>query len=290
MEKRLILRGVIAGAVAGLLAFVFARIFAEPQIAKAIDYESGRDAAQAVLDKAAGITAEAEGPDIFSRTIQANVGIGVGMVLFGVAMGALFAVAYAICLGRVGGLRPRNLALLVALGGFVGMYLVPFIKYPANPPAIGHPETIKDRGNLYLAMVVCSVVFLVAAVWLGKRLQPRFGNWNATLLAAGAYVVAIGIVMALLPALGELSANVKEYGHHATETPLPLTNSKGTIVYPGFPADVLASFRFYSVAAQALLWATLGLGFAPLAERLLDPAARAAAKPAPRQPEEVGAA
>ncbi|MGM9440644.1 CbtA family protein, partial [Streptomyces murinus] len=79
MEKRLILRGVIAGAVAGLLAFVFARIFAEPQIAKAIDYESGRDAAQAVLDKAAGITAEAEGPDIFSRTIQADVGIGVGM-------------------------------------------------------------------------------------------------------------------------------------------------------------------------------------------------------------------
>ncbi|QHC32549.1 CbtA family protein [Streptomyces sp. HF10] len=290
MEKRLILRGVIAGAVAGLLAFVFARIFAEPQITKAIDYESGRDAAQAVLDKAAGITAEAEGPDIFSRTIQANVGIGVGMVLFGVAMGALFAVAYAVCLGRVGKLRPRNLAMLVALGGFVGMYLVPFVKYPANPPAIGHPETIKDRGNLYLAMVVCSVVLLVAAVWLGKRLQSRFGNWNATLLAAGAYVVAIGIVMALLPSLGELSANVREYGHHATETPLPLTNSKGTIVYPGFPADVLASFRFYSVAAQALLWATLGLVFAPMAERLLDPAARAAAKPAPQQPEPVGAA
>ncbi|WKE68403.1 CbtA family protein [Streptomyces sp. WP-1] len=290
MEKRLILRGVIAGAVAGLLAFVFARIFAEPQITKAIDYESGRDAAQAVLDKAAGITAEAEGPDIFSRTIQANVGIGVGMVLFGVAMGALFAVAYAVCLGRVGKLRPRNLAMLVALGGFVGMYLVPFVKYPANPPAIGHPETIKDRGNLYLAMVVCSVVLLVAAVWLGKRLQPRFGNWNATLLAAGAYAVAIGIVMALLPSLGELSANVREYGHHATETPLPLTNSKGTIVYPGFPADVLASFRFYSVAAQALLWATLGLVFAPMAERLLDPAARAAAKPAPQQPEPVGAA
>ncbi|MEU3027916.1 CbtA family protein [Streptomyces incarnatus] len=290
MEKRLILRGAIAGAVAGLLAFVFARIFAEPQITKAIDYESGRDAAQAVLDKAAGITAEAEGPDIFSRTIQANVGIGVGMVLFGVAMGALFAVAYAVCLGRVGKLRPRNLAMLVALGGFVGMYLVPFVKYPANPPAIGHPETIKDRGNLYLAMVVCSVVLLVAAVWLGKRLQPRFGNWNATLLAVGAYAVAIGIVMALLPSLGELSANVREYGHHATETPLPLTNSKGTIVYPGFPADVLASFRFYSVAAQALLWATLGLVFAPMAERLLDPAARAAAKPAPQQPEPVGTA
>ncbi|OIK02528.1 cobalt transporter [Streptomyces sp. MUSC 14] len=290
MEKRLILRGVIAGAVAGLLAFVFARIFAEPQIAKAIDYESGRDAAQSALDKAAGLTPEAAGPDIFSRTIQANVGIGVGMVFFGIAMGALFAVAYAVCLGRVGKLRPRNLAMLVALGGFLGMYLVPFLKYPANPPSIGHPDTIKDRGNLYLAMVLCSVLFLVGAVWLGKRLQARFGNWNATLLAAGGYVVAIGIVMALLPQLGELSANVQEYGHHATETPLPLKNSKGTIVFPGFPADVLFSFRFYSVAAQALLWGALGLVFAPMAERLLDPAMRAAAKPAPKQPEPVGAA
>jgi len=290
MEKRLILRGAIAGAVAGLLAFLFARIFAEPQIAQAIDYESGRDAAQEVLDKAAGITPDAGGPDIFSRTIQANVGIGVGMVFFGIAMGALFAVAYAVCLGRVGKLRPRNLAMLVALGGFLGMYLVPFLKYPANPPAIGHPDTIKDRGNLYLAMVVCSVVFLIGAVWLGKRLQPRFGNWNATLLAGAAYVVVIGTLMALLPQLGELSANVQEYGHHATETPLPLTNSKGAIVYPGFPADVLFSFRFYSVAAQALLWTALGLVFAPMAERLLDPAKRASARPAPNQPEPVGAA
>ncbi|MEV5510995.1 CbtA family protein [Streptomyces orinoci] len=290
MEKRLILRGGIAGAVAGLLAFVFARIFAEPQIAKAIDYESGRDAAQEVLDKAAGLTPEAAGPDIFSRTIQANVGIGLGMVFFGIAMGALFAVAYAVCLGRVGKLRPRNLAMLVALGGFLGVYLVPFVKYPANPPAIGHPETIKDRGNLYLVMVVCSVVFLVGAVWLGKRLQARFGNWNATLLAAGAYIVAIGIVMALLPQLGELSANVHEYGHQATETPLPLKDAKGSIVYPGFPADVLFSFRFYSVAAQALLWASLGLVFGPMAERLLDPAMRTAAKPAPNQPEPAGAA
>src|ERR1700750_1999090 len=98
MEKRLILRGVLAGAVAGLLAFVFARIFAEPQITKAIDYESGRDAAQAALDKAAGLPAEAAGPDIFSRSVQANVGIGVGLIFFGMAMGAIFAVVYTVCL------------------------------------------------------------------------------------------------------------------------------------------------------------------------------------------------
>lgn len=271
MEKRLILRGVLVGAIAGLLAFVFARIFAEPQIQKAISYESGRDAAQALLDKAAGLPVEPPGPDIFSRTIQANVGIGVGMVFFGMAMGALFAVTYAICLGRVGNLRPRSLSLLVAAGGFLGFYLVPFIKYPASPPSIGHPDTIKQRGALYLLMVVASIVFLVLAVRLGQKLRARFGNWTASLLAGAAFLVAISVLMALLPALGHLAANKTEFGNQATETPLPLTDSSGTIVYPGFPADVLFNFRLYSVAAQLLLWATIGLLFAPLAERLLDP-------------------
>ena len=68
MEKKLILRGVLAGAIAGLLAFAFARIFAEPVINQAINYESGRDAVIAALDKAAGLPAPDEGPDIYDRT------------------------------------------------------------------------------------------------------------------------------------------------------------------------------------------------------------------------------
>jgi Probable cobalt transporter subunit (CbtA) len=249
MEKKLILRGVLAGAIAGLLAFAFARIFAEPVINQAINYESGRDAVIAALDKAAGLPAPDEGPDIFSRTIQANVGIGVGMIAFGAAMGALFAVTYALYLGRVGGVRARTLAVLVAGGGFVAMYLVPFIKYPANPPSIGHPETIRQNGELYLVMVVASVA----------------------LIAAAGFAVLIGAIMALLPDLGQLAVNQHLDGNHATETPLPLRNARGVIVYPGFPADVLFNFRLYSIAAQLVLWGAIGLIFAPLADRLLAP-------------------
>ena len=289
MEKKLILRGVLVGAVAGLLAFLFARIFAEPQINKAMNYESGRDAAQAALDKAAGLPAEAAGPDLFSRSIQANVGIGVGMIFFGMAMGALFAVAYCVCLGRTGGLRARPLALLVAGGGFLGIYLVPFLKYPANPPAIGHEDTIKARSGLYLLMVLFSLLFLIGAVWLGQRLKERYGNWNASLLAAGAFVVAIGVVMLVLPSLGHLAYNKEHFGNHSTETPLPLTDGKGRIVYPGFPADVLFSFRFYSVAAQLLLWTVIGLTFGPLAERVLSPRAATASARAATRVDPVGA-
>ena len=272
MERKLVLRGVLAGAVAGLLAFLFARIFAEGPIQKAIDYETARDAAQDALNKAAGIAGEHAHSEIFSRTVQADVGLGVGLIAFGAAMGALFAVAYTVCLGRVGGLRPRTISLAVAAGGFLGIFLVPFLKYPANPPSIGHSDTIKQRGSLYLVMVGCAVVLLIAAVVLGRHLRTRFGNWNAALLAGGAYVVAIGAVMLLLPSFGDLAFNKANYGNFATETPQPLKNADGMIVFPGFPADVLFDFRSYSVAAQLVLWTTLGLVFAPLAERVLAPA------------------
>jgi hypothetical protein len=120
-------------------------------------------------------------------------------------------------------------------------------------------------------MVVASVALLVLAVWFGQRLKARFGTWNAALIAAAAFAVAIGVIMAILPELGQLAVNRHLYGNHATETPLPVTNAKGVIVYPGFPADVLFNFRLYSIAAQLVLWGALGLIFAPLADRLLAP-------------------
>jgi len=269
MQNKLILRGLLAGALGGLLAFVFARIFAEPVIQAAIDYESGRDEAQTALDKAAGLPVSDGEHEVFSRAVQGNLGIGIGMVLFGVAMGMLFAVTYTVLLGRVGRIRARVLALLVAGAGFLSLYLVPFLKYPANPPAVGHEATIGARTSLYLTMVVGAVLFLVAAVVLGKRLAPKLGNWNATLAGGALFVVLSGILMAVLPSLGSLAANVAEYGQQATETPLPLKAPDHQIVYPGFPADTLAEFRLYSVLAQVVLWGTIALVFGPLAERVL---------------------
>jgi hypothetical protein len=108
------------------------------------------------------------------------------------------------------------------------------------------------------------------SVVLGQRLQARLGTWNATLVAGVAAVVVLGVVMALLPALGELSTNVAESGSRLTETPQPLTDPSGKIVFPGFDADLLYRFRLYAVGAQILLWGVLALGFAPLAERVLQ--------------------
>jgi hypothetical protein len=272
LEKRLVLSGFAAGAIAGLLAFVFARIFAEPVIQTAIDYESGRDAAKESLRKAAGLSPEPPGMEIFSRGIQRSIGIGSGLVLFGVAMGGLVAVAFIVCHRRYGDrFSPRTLAALVAGGGFLTIYLIPFLKYPSNPPAIGHADTIRDRSFLYVTMLLVSLTTVLAVLWLAGRLRARFGGWNAALISIAGGVVFLAVVMHLLPSVGELHTNVVEYGRHTTETPQPLKDAKCVIVYPGFPADTLFKFRFYTIINQFILWAAIGLAFGPLAERALAP-------------------
>ena len=205
----------------------------------------------------------------FLGAMPLYLSLGFIPTLFGFAMGLLFAVLYTVLYGRYSSLNPTNLTLVLAGAMFFVLYLVPFLKYPANPPAVGHEDTIRARTGLYLLMVVVSIAALVFAVWLARRLTERFGSWNAALLAGAAFIVIVGIVMLALPSLGQLSTNVAEYGDYATETPQPLKDAAGNIVFPGFPADDLYYFRLYSIGAQIILWATIALGFAPFARRLL---------------------
>jgi len=291
MEIRIILRGALSGAIAGILGFIFARIFAEPVINKAIDYESGRDAVLAELNKAAGRVVAPDGPEIFSRTIQSTVGIATGIIAFSAAMGALIAVAYLVLHGRFR-IRPRNLVWLIAGFGFLGVYLLPFVKYPANPPAVGHTFTVDARGELYLSMVACSLILLGLAVYLARKLAPRFGWVTAVVLSAVAFFVVYGVIVGFLPSLGNLPANVAAtsqfgYARAATETPQPIVNilstplvvngttiAPGQIVYPGFDPDLLWKFLWYSIINQALIWTTIALVFGALLERFLGLPAR----------------
>jgi hypothetical protein len=253
MEKQIIGRGLLAGAVGGVLAFLFARLFVEPQIDRAIAYEDGVGAAHEAMGHGGHSHGEAGGG--FSRAIQANIGMGLGVLLFSVAIGALFAVVFAVAYGRVGDISARLLSVYVAGGMLLSLYVVPFLKYPASPPALSLDETIRQRTLLYLAMVVLSGALLVGAMVLGRRLTGRLGGWNAALAAAGAYVVAVAAVMLALPAVDE--------------TPGPLVDDAGTILYGGFPADVLYEFRLASLGTQVVVYATIGLVFAALVSRLL---------------------
>jgi Probable cobalt transporter subunit (CbtA) len=270
MEKRLILRGMIAGGFAGLLAALFTRIMAEPWIQKSIDYQSASDPIEDAWRKARGLAPLPPGPDILSRAVQRNLGAPVGLLVFGMAMGALFAVAFVLLYRRYGDqVSARTIAAGLAAAAFLAIYFVPFLKYPANPPAIGHPATIHARGDLYLGMVGVSIASMIGACFLSRHLISRWGGWNGAIATGIVFIAWIAIVMAIFPPLGHLHSNVVAYGKQVTETPQPIYNTAGKLIYPGFPADVLFKFRLYSVLNQILLWSTIGLTFGLLAERAL---------------------
>ncbi|TRW80033.1 CbtA family protein [Mycolicibacterium sp. 018/SC-01/001] len=257
MEKQIIWRGILSGAIAGVFAFVFAKIFLEPVIGRAIDFEDGISAAHEKMEMAtaAGGHSHGEGGELFSRGIQSTIGMGMGVLLFSVAMGALFSVVFAIAYGRIGNLSARATSVVVAGAMFVSLWLVPALKYPPSPPATSDDATIFQRSMLYLLLVGLSALLMVAAVYLSRQLTPKLGAWNATLAGAAAYLVAVFALMLVLPTI--------------SETPGPMVDDAGAIVFPGFPAVDLYEFRLYSLATQVIVWTTIGLTFAAMVSKLL---------------------
>ncbi|NNG40428.1 CbtA family protein [Flexivirga sp. ID2601S] len=286
MEIRVIGRGALAGLVAGILGFVFMRIFAEPLIDQAVSYESSRDEMIAALRRAAGLSVETEGHEMFSRTTQETFGAATGVVGISVAMGVLVAVGFLVLHGKVH-VRPRTLAWQIAGFGFLGIFLLPFVKYPASPPAVGHEFTIRTRGVLYLSLVLVSLVLLGLAVFAAYKLTPRLGALRAVLLAGLCFLALFGVALALFPSVGDLPANVAVahdlgFARAATETPQPITNTfdktvtvdgfsyaPGQIVFPGFDPDVLWKFRWYSLIEQVIVWSGIAFVFGGLMDRLL---------------------
>ncbi len=257
MEKHVIWRGILAGALAGVLAFIWSKIFIEPIVGRSIDFEDATAAAHEAMETAAGHGhSHEEGGELFTRAVQSTVGMGLGVLAFSVAMGALFAVVFCVAYSRTTNISARTLSVLVAGAMLISLWVVPALKYPPNPPATSLDTTIKERALFYILMVALSALLMVAAVYLGSQLAPRFGAWNATLLAGAAYVVAVAIVMLVLPTVDE--------------TPGPLEDAAGTIVFPGFPAADLYEFRLFALGTQVIIWTTIGLAGAAMLSRLLD--------------------
>ncbi len=53
---------------------------------------------------------------------------------------------------------------------------MPFVAYPPNPPAVGHPDTIGARTALYFIMLAISVIAAVTAVLVGRELAESMGR------------------------------------------------------------------------------------------------------------------
>jgi hypothetical protein len=185
MMGNLLLRGMLAGLLAAVFAFGFAKVFGEPQVDRAIAFEEQMNAH--------AHSGEAEEPEIVSREVQASIGLLTGVAVYGAALGGLFALAFAFVSGRLLQLPPRATAILIAGLGFLAFYVVPYLKYPANPPAVGSGETIGYRTQLYFTMIVFSAAALAIAIAFGRQLAAKLGTWNAIIGGGAVYLVLVSI-------------------------------------------------------------------------------------------------
>ncbi len=233
MMGRLLVRGMIAGLIAGLLAFGFARVFGEPQVDRAIAFEEQ-------MAVAANEPAE---PELVSRQTQAGIGLFTGVMTYSIAVGGIFSLVFAFTYGRSSTLSPRALSAVIGLAAFVAIVIVPDIKYAPNPPAVGNPDTIGVRTQMFFVMMIASIGGMALAFALAKNLRQQFGIWNAGIIAGACYIGFIAIAQGLMPSINEVPEN--------------------------FSAMTLYNFRVATIGLQATVWLALSLLFGYFAEKLM---------------------
>lgn len=219
-------RGLLAGLAGGLAMAAFLLAVGERSIRDALAIEA---AAEHASDGAA-----VHHEEMFTRDTQVFGG-AVAAVLFGVLLGAVFAVVFAAVRHRSRAKDDFQRSLWLGAVGFGTLSLLPALCYPANPPAVGDPDTVGQRTGAYLSLLALGVILAIAA-WLGSRaLRERGVADHARItLVAVAYVAAVGAGYAIWP-----------------DNPDDVA----------LPAQLIWEFRIAAIGGAAALWAGLALAF-----------------------------
>ncbi len=244
MIGSLFVRGLLVGLLAGLLAGGFAFAVGEPQVDHAIALEEAAAAQESAgHDHAAGEADSTGAAPLVSRTGQKG-GLFLALALYGAAVGGLFGLVYAGVRGRIARLSEPALAIALAAALFVAVVLVPFLKYPANPPAVGNPDTIGSRTTFYLVMLAVGLASLGTAAWAARSVRRSSPSWARALAAAAGFLVPVVVAFLALPTVDEVPT--------------------------GFPASLLWDFRIAALGTQLVLWTGLGVVFAIVSERAVN--------------------
>lgn len=216
----------IAGLVAGLGMGLFHFFFTEP-----------------LIDQAIALEVE-EGVEVVSRGAQKGMLI-VGSAFYGLLVGAIFAFAFIILGHRLPGRWPDVKAATLAGLLWWSLAFLPFLKYPANPPGVGNPDTVYFRQVIQIGFIVFSALAMITAgisYWLlERRWRDRFSWWRRVGITTGLYGVLVVLLFSLMPASSSTTS---------------------------IPADLIRDFRVLSLSGQILFWVILGGTSALLLRRL----------------------
>jgi predicted cobalt transporter CbtA len=210
----------LAGAISGTLLAIINLGIVEPYIDEAINIENQNAIAQGEVIN------PQESNDY--RLWQKSGEIAAGTTL-GISLGALFGIVFALTRNSIPGSNDKKKALILAGVMLLVIYIVPALKYPANPPAVGDPETIYYRESLYITLLTISGFSALGLAFLYRML----GDKKAKQIVVP--VLYIGIIaaafMILPPNPDEITA----------------------------PMDLVMGFRIASGLTMSAFWGLLGL-------------------------------
>jgi predicted cobalt transporter CbtA len=231
-------RALIAGLAAGLLFALYLVVVAEPTIDRAVAIEDAQ--AEVHHDGHHG-----EAP-LFTRGEQVSGGMLAG-VLFAGLVSVVLGTVYASVRHRFATGSDFQRVLVLAAAGFATTALFPAVKYPANPPAVGDPDTVGTRTAQYVGLLVFAIVAAIVVAKLSGQLRARVSDQARIVLLVGAVALLYGGALVAFPGSPDS-------------------------IDPSMPADLIWRFRIQSLGGLALLWSTLGLGFGWLMARAAAPA------------------
>jgi predicted cobalt transporter CbtA len=210
-----------SGAIAGAILGIINQSIVDPFIEQAIDIENQNAIAAGEFFNPSEYAAY--------RLWQRGGEIAAGTVL-GLSIGALFGIVFAYARSSLPGSNNKKKALILAGIMWLALFLVPAFKYPVNPPAVGDPETIYYRQNLYLAFVAVSGFSALGLAFLYRKMGSAVQVKKAIVPAAYAAIMAAAFVA--------IPANPDEISA---------------------PMDLVVNFRIASAFTMSVFWGLLGM-------------------------------
>ena len=138
----------ISGALAGFIHGTVNFAIVEPYLDQAIGIENQNLFASGEEENTTQFWIEYEGYRMWQKSGQVLAG-----VILGTSIGALFGLVFAFARNALPGNNDIKKALVLAGIMWFTLYLIPFLKYPANPPTVGDAETVVLRAVLYLSFI-----------------------------------------------------------------------------------------------------------------------------------------
>jgi predicted cobalt transporter CbtA len=227
--------GVIAGII---LAFLNLGIV-EPTIDKAIALE---------VQKQVSSGENVNMSELIDYRYWQKAGAFAGGAIYGAGLASLFGVVFVFARSKLPGKNNKQKAILLAGIMWLVLFLMVALKYPANPPAVGDPETIYYRETLYVGYILISglAALGMAVIWIRTRMNSK--KIIIPLMYAAIMVTAY-VVMPSNPDKIEISM------------------------------DLIQTFRILTAITIGVFWGTLGIIFGSLWDKFLFREQTLAAKP-----------